>query len=71
MGTLRSKTNRIGVVVNGVTLGDAPMALIDGTPASDPGVHLPDCWYFWDDSAFPTGLVYESGHVDVDEPEDL
>jgi hypothetical protein len=67
MGKLRSKTNRTGLVVNGVELGVAPMATIDGTPASDPNVYLPDCWYFWDDPAFPNGVVYASGAVDEDE----
>ena len=70
MGTLRSKTNREGVVVNGVVLGSAPITLIDGSTPT-PGDHIDDLWFIWDDSRFPTGLVYASGAVDVDEPDDL
>ena len=71
MGVLRSKKQRQGVVVNGVTLGDVVMARLDGTPATEPGVDLDDCWYLWDDPRFPTGVVYASGAVDVDEPDDI
>lgn len=67
MGTLRSKTNRAGVVVNGVTLGDAPITLIDGTPAQ-PGDKIDELWFRWDHPAFPTGVVYASGAVDVAPP---
>ena len=70
MGTLRSKTNRAGLVVNGVTLGDAPITLIDGT-APEPGDQVDDLWFIWDDAALPTGVVRASGTVDVDDPEPL
>ena len=70
MGTLRSKTNREGVVVNGVTLGSSVLSLLDGTPPQ-PGDHIEDLWFRWDDARFPTGLVYASGAVDVDEPDDI
>jgi hypothetical protein len=70
MGTLRSKTNRVGVVVNGVTLGDAPITLIDGTPPQ-PGDSITELWFRWDDPRLPTGIVYASGAVDLDEPADI
>lgn len=70
MGTLRSKTNRAGLVVNGVTLGDAPITLIDGT-TPEPGDQVDDLWFIWDDAAFPNGVVRASGTVDVDDPEPL
>ena len=71
MGTLRSKTNREGVIVNGVTLGDPPITRRDGSPL-EPGDNLADdAWFVYDDARFPTGLVYASGAVDVDEPDDL
>jgi hypothetical protein len=66
MGTLRSKTNRAGVVVNGVILGDAPITLIDGSQPN-PGDKIEDLWFVWDDARFPTGVVYASGAVDIDE----
>ena len=69
MGTLRSKTNRTGVVVNGVTLGDAPITLIDGS-APQEGDTISELWFRWDDSRFPNGNVHADGTVDVDpEPE--
>ena len=69
MGTLRSKTNRAGLVVNGVTLGDAPITLIDGSPAQ-PGDSISELWFIWSDSRFPNGNVHADGSVDVDpEPE--
>jgi len=70
MGTLRSKTNRKGVVVNGVTLGDPPISLLDGT-APQPGDKIDELWFLYDDPRFPTGVVYASGAVDVDEPDDI
>jgi len=70
MGTLRSKTNRAGLVVNGVTLGSSVLSLLDGTPPQ-PGDQVDDLWFIWDDAAFPTGVVRASGTVDVDDPEPL
>jgi hypothetical protein len=67
VGRLRSKTNRAGLTVNGVLLGDAPITLIDGTPP-EAGTQIEDLWFIWDDPAFPTGVVYPNGSVDVDEP---
>lgn len=69
MGTLRSKTNRAGLVVNGVMLGDAPIALLDGT-APQAGDSITDLWFIWNDSRFPNGNVHADGSVDIDpEPE--
>lgn len=70
MGTLRSKTNRAGVVVNGVVLGDAPISHIDGS-APQPGDSITELWFIWDDPRLPTGVVYATGAVDVDEPTDI
>lgn len=65
MGTLRSKTNRTGLVVNGVTLGDAPITLIDGT-APEHGDTISELWFRWDDAAFPNGVVNSDGSVTHD-----
>lgn len=62
MGMLRSKTNRTGLVVNGVLLGDAPITLIDGT-LPQPGDTVTELWFVWDDAAFPTGVVHADGTV--------
>ena len=70
MGTLRSKRQRQGVVVNGVVLGDPPITKIDGSPL-EPGDHLDDGWFVWEDPRFPNGVVYASGAVDVDQPDEL
>lgn len=71
MGRLRSKTNRAGVVVNGVTLGDPPITRIDGSPLEPGDSLVDDGWFIWDDAHFPNGVVYASGAVDVDEPEGI
>lgn len=68
MGTLRSKTNVSGLVVNEVTLGIAPISLVDGTPPQA-GDSISDLWFIWDDSAFPNGVVNSDGSVTVDEEE--
>lgn len=68
MGTLRSKTNRSGLVVNGVRLGDCPITRADGAPL-EPGDTITDAWFVWSDAAFPTGNVHADGTVDVDDPE--
>ena len=66
MGTLRSKTNRSGLTVNGVLLGDCPITRSDGTPL-EPGDTITDAWFVWSDAAFPNGNVHADGSVDVDE----
>lgn len=71
MGMLRSKTNRAGLIVNGVLLGAPPITRVDGSPLA-PGDNLvDDGWFVWDHPAFPTGVVRASGSVDVDEPEEI
>jgi len=67
VGLLRSKTNRKGLVVNGVTLGDPPITRIDGTPLEAGDNLIEDGWFVWSDPAFPTGNVHADGGVDVDE----
>lgn len=66
MGLLRSKTNRSGLTVNGVLLGDPPITRRDGS-ALEPGDNLiDDGWFVWSDPAFPNGNVHADGSVDVD-----
>lgn len=67
MGQLRSKTNRQGLTVNGVLLGDAPITLLDGTQPQ-PGDTITELWFIWDHEAFPNGIVHADGTVDVDQP---
>ena len=70
MGTLRSKTNRTGLVVDGVTLGDAPITLIDGS-APQEGDTVSELWFIWDDPAFPNGVVTADGTIIHDHLEPL
>jgi hypothetical protein len=65
MGTLRSKTNRAGLIVNGVTLGESPVTLADGS-APLPGDTISELWFVWDHPAFPTGVVNQNGSVTID-----
>lgn len=65
MGMLRSKTNRQGLVVNGVTLGVAPLMLEDGSPPP-PEATTDDVWFVWSHEAFPTGIVRADGGVTPD-----
>lgn len=65
MGTLRSKTNRAGLEVNGVILGDAPITLIDGS-SPEPGDTISELWFRWDDAKFPNGIVNGDGSVTHD-----
>lgn len=71
MGVLRSKTNRAGLTVNGVLLGEPPITRIDGSPLQPGDNLIEDGWFVWSDAVFPTGLVRASGSVDVDEPEEI
>lgn len=70
MGQLRSKTNRKGVIVNGVTLGDPPITRIDGSPLQPGDSLIDDAWFIFDHPSFPNGVVYPNGAVDIDEPEE-
>jgi hypothetical protein len=65
VGMLRSKTNRQGLVVNGVMLGVAPLMLADGTPPP-PETTTDDVWFVWSHEALPTGIVRADGGVTLD-----
>lgn len=66
MGLLRSKTNRSGLVVNGVVLGDPPITRRDGTALEVGDNLVEDGWFIWSDARFPNGNVHADGTVDVD-----
>jgi len=68
MGVLRSKTNRGGLVVNGITLGDAPITASDGSPLTA-GDTISEAWFVWSDSRLPSGIVHADGSVALDDPE--
>jgi hypothetical protein len=55
MGTLRSTTDLSGLTVNGCLLG---MPVFDEV----------NSMFMWDDDAFPTGTIDQSGVVTPDEP---
>lgn len=59
MGSLRSKFNHKGLVVNGVTLGDPPILTDDLTPP----LTIESAFFVWDDSRIPTGLILQDGTV--------
>jgi hypothetical protein len=57
MGTLRSKFNHSGLVINGVTLGQPPILAEDLTEPQT----ISDAFFIWDDSMLPTGELLEDG----------
>ena len=59
MGTLKSKFNHSGLVVNGITLGQPPILADDLT---EPRA-ISDAYFVWDDSAIPTGEILEDGTI--------
>jgi hypothetical protein len=63
MGTLRSKTDHTGKVVNGITLGD-PARDVDNNDE-------PVGEYRWDDSRLPNGVIEDDGTITLDETDDL
>jgi len=65
MGRLRAKTNRAGLSVNAVQLGEPVILSIDAEPLG-PGDTISEAWFIWDDSAFPTGVVNADGTVTAD-----
>jgi len=65
VGRLRAKTSREGVIVNGVTLGNPPITLIDGS-APGPGDSIAALWFVWDDPRLPNGEVHANGTVELD-----
>jgi hypothetical protein len=66
MGTLRSKFNHSGLVINGITLGQPPILAEDLT---DPQT-ISYAFFIWDDSALPTGEISKDGSVILDETVD-
>ena len=65
MGRLRSKTNRAGLTVNAVQLGEPVILTIDAGPLG-PGDTISEAWFIWDDEAYPTGVVNADGTVTAD-----
>jgi hypothetical protein len=65
MGRLRSKTNRTGLTVNGVQLGEPAILSIDAEPLG-PGDTISEAWFIWDDGAFGDGVVNADGTVTAD-----
>ena len=65
MGRLRAKTNRAGLSVNGVQLGEPAILDIAAGPLG-PGDTISEAWFIWDDSAFGTGVVNADGTVTAD-----
>lgn len=63
MGTLRSKFNHSGMVINNITLGQPPILAQDLT---DPQA-ISDAYFIWDDSAIPTGEILQDGTIVPDE----
>lgn len=66
MGVLRSKTNREGLVVNGVLLGLAPLTLADGSRPA-PQDTTDEVWFTWTHEAFVDGIVRADGVVIEDD----
>ena len=65
MGRLRSKTNRAGLTVNGVQLGEPVILTLDAEPLG-PGDTISEAWFIWDDEAFANGDVHADGTVTAD-----
>jgi hypothetical protein len=59
MGTLRSMTDHIGLMVNGITLGEPARDVDDNDEPVDE--------YRWDDSRLPSGVISDDGEITVDE----
>lgn len=65
MGRLRAKTNRAGLSVNAVQLGEPAILDITAEPLG-PGDTISEAWFIWDDEAYPTGVVNADGSVTAD-----
>jgi len=65
MGRLRATTNRAGLSVNGVQLGEPVILSIDAEPLG-PGDTISEAWFIWDDAAFGDGVVNADGTVTAD-----
>jgi hypothetical protein len=63
MGTLRSTNDHTGLMVNGITLGQAAREVNDNDePVGE---------YRWDDSRLPNGVIEDDGTITLDEIEDV
>lgn len=65
MGRLRSKTNRAGLSVNAVQLGEPVILDVNADPLG-PGDTISEAWFIWDDDAFPNGIINADGSVTHD-----
>lgn len=63
MGTLRSKFNHSGLVINGITLGQPPILAEDLTNPQT----ISEAFFIWDDSSLPTGEISKDGSVVLNE----
>jgi hypothetical protein len=63
MGTLRSKFNHSGLIINGITLGQPPILAEDLTEPQT----ISDAFFIWDDSMLPTGEISKDGTIVSDE----
>jgi hypothetical protein len=59
MGTLRSTTDHAGLIVHGITLGEAARDVDENDE--------PFGEYRWDDSRLPNGVISDSGDITLDE----
>lgn len=64
MGSLRSKFNHKGLVVDGITLGDPPILTEELVAPQS----IAEAWFVYDDSRIPTGEILEDGTIVPDEP---
>ena len=62
MGMLKSKTNKQGVSVSGVTLGFPTIVREDGQP-SQSGDVVADLWFGWSDSRLVDGTIDADGTI--------
>jgi hypothetical protein len=63
MGTLRSMTDHGGMIVNGITLGEA------ARDTDDEGMLIDGSEYRWSDTLLPDGEITSDGEIVVDEME--
>jgi hypothetical protein len=65
MGRLRAKTNRAGLTINDVQLGDPVILDMNADPLG-PGDTISEAWFIWDDEAYPNGVVNADSTVTAD-----
>jgi hypothetical protein len=63
MGTLHSKFNHSGMVVNGITLAYPAILTQD---LQEP-MSMSDAYFIWDDSRLPNGEILEDGTILIQE----